>query len=101
MLCAQYNFVMFTEMSEGVLLEVRAYAGAKRNEIRGVQNNALKVAVTQQPEKGKANKAIRELLVKSLQLKSSQVELISGETSTTKKFLIRNITIEEIQKRIC
>jgi uncharacterized protein (TIGR00251 family) len=91
---------MFTEVSEGLLIDVRAYPGAKRNEIRGIQNNALKVAVTQQPEKGKANKAIRELLIKSLKLKSSQVELINGETSTTKKFLIRDINIEEIQKRI-
>ncbi|MDR0391650.1 MAG: DUF167 domain-containing protein [Planctomycetaceae bacterium] len=91
---------MFTEVSGGVLIEVRAYPGAKRNEIRGIQNDMLKVAVTQQPEKGKANKAIRDLLIKSLKLKSSQIDLINGETSTTKKFLIRDIKIEEIQKRI-
>jgi uncharacterized protein (TIGR00251 family) len=90
---------MFTEVSEGVLLEVRAYPGAKRDNVR-VQDGVLKVAVTQQPEKGKANKVIRELLIKYLKLKASQIELIYGETSTTKKFLIRNLKLEEIKKRL-
>ncbi|MDR1480878.1 MAG: DUF167 domain-containing protein [Planctomycetaceae bacterium] len=91
---------MLTETLGGVLVDVRAYAGAKRNEVRGIHDGSLKVAVTKQPEKGKANKAIREQLAKSLQLKLSQIDLISGETSTTKKFLIQNIKIEELQKRI-
>ena len=51
----------------------------------------LKVCVTQSPEKGKANKALVELLSKSLGLKKSQFELISGETSHQKRFLVRGI----------
>jgi uncharacterized protein (TIGR00251 family) len=91
---------MFSEVSEGVLIDVRACPGAKRNEIRGIHNDTIKVAVTQQPEKGKANKAIREQLAKALKLKLSQIDLISGETSSSKKFLLRNIKIEEIKERI-
>ncbi|MCX5643831.1 MAG: DUF167 domain-containing protein [Phycisphaerae bacterium] len=41
---------------EGAILPVRAQPGARRNEIRGEQDGALKVCVTQSPEKGKANK---------------------------------------------
>ncbi len=51
---------------EGVVLLVRAQPGARENAIRGVQNGVLKVAVTQVAEKGKANKAIVELLCRSL-----------------------------------
>ncbi|MDR1486223.1 MAG: DUF167 family protein [Planctomycetaceae bacterium] len=92
---------MFTEISEGVLVNVRACPGAKRNEIRGMQEDgSLKITVTQQPEKGKANKAIKELLAKKLHLKLSQIDLINGETSTTKKFLLRNIKIYELKKQI-
>ena len=48
----------------------------------------MKVCVTQSPEKGKANKALMELLSKTLGLKKSQIELISGETSHQKRFLV-------------
>jgi uncharacterized protein len=85
---------------EGVLLPVRAQPGARRNEIRGVQDGALKVCVTQSPEKGKANKAIIELLSKKLSLKKSQIELLAGETSHQKRFLVRGIGVEELAGRI-
>ena len=75
-------------------------AGAHRSEVRGEQDGALKVCVTQSPEKGKANKAIVELLAKSLSLRKSQIELIAGETSPQKRFLIRGVTPEELSRRI-
>ena len=81
---------------EGTILPVRAQPGSKRNEIRGEQDGMLKVCVTQSPEKGKANKAVVELMAKSLGLRKSQIELISGETSHQKRFLIRGITPEEL-----
>jgi uncharacterized protein len=85
---------------EGTILPVRAQPGARRNEIRGEQDGALKVCVTQSPEKGKANKAVVELLSKSLGLKKSQIELIAGETSHQKRFLVRGITADELARRI-
>jgi uncharacterized protein len=84
----------------GTILRVRAHPGARRNEIRGVQDGMLKVSVTQAPEKGKANKAVIELLSKKLGLKKSQIELLSGETSHQKRFLVREITTEELAARI-
>lgn len=86
--------------SAGTILPVRAQPGARRNEIRGEQDGALKVCVTQSPEKGKANKAIVELLAKSLGLKKSQFELIAGETSHQKRFLVRDIDCAELVRRI-
>ncbi len=86
--------------AEGVVLPVRAQPGARRNEIRGEQNGVLKVSVTQAPEKGKANKAIIALLGKSLGLRKSQIELISGETARQKRFLIRDVDMEELRERI-
>jgi uncharacterized protein (TIGR00251 family) len=74
--------------ARGVILPVRANAGARRNGIVGVRNGALRVAVTAAPEKGKANRAIVEVLSKSLQMSKSSIELLSGETSTQKRFLL-------------
>jgi len=86
--------------SEGTILPVRAHPGARRNEIRGHQEGMLKVSVTQAPEKGKANKALLELLAKQLSLRKSQIELVSGETSSQKRYLIRGVTPEDLLRRI-
>jgi uncharacterized protein (TIGR00251 family) len=89
-----------TPHAEGTILPVRARPGANRNEIRGEQDGMLKVYVTQAPERGKANKAIIALLSKALALKKSQIELISGETSPRKKFLVRDVTPDDLAERI-
>lgn len=85
---------------EGTVLAVRAHAGARRNAVRGEQAGALAVSVTQAPEKGKANKAIVAVLAEALGLRKSQIELISGETSPQKRFLVRQITMPELRRRI-
>src|SRR5271165_6542283 len=85
---------------DGTILPVRAQPGARRNEVRGVQDGALKVCVTQAPEKGKANKAIAEVLAKWLGVKKSQVELIAGETAPQKKFLIHGVAKQDLAKLI-
>jgi uncharacterized protein (TIGR00251 family) len=82
--------------TDGVVLAVRASPGARRNEIRGEHDGALKVAVAQPPEKGKANQAIMELLAKRLRLRRSQIELLSGETSSQKRFLIRGVDAKQL-----
>ncbi|MFV1964466.1 MAG: DUF167 domain-containing protein [Pirellulaceae bacterium] len=92
--------IEITSHPEGALLPVRAQAGARRSEIRGEQDGALKVSVTQAPEKGKANKAIMDLLAKELGLRKSQFELIAGPTSSQKKFLVRDVTNEELRQRL-
>ncbi|GHT42330.1 hypothetical protein FACS189443_5230 [Planctomycetales bacterium] len=86
-----------TTSQNGLIICVKAFPGAKRNEVRGVQDGALKVYVTQIPEKGKANEAIRKQIAKSLGLRNSQVELISGETVSLKKFLLKNVNVEELK----
>lgn len=85
---------------EGVVLVVLAQPGARSNSIRGVHAGALRVAVTQVAEKGKANRALRDVIASQLKLRKSQVELIAGETSASKKFLIRDIDTETLRIRL-
>lgn len=85
---------------EGTILPVKAHAGARRNGIGKVQAGALQVSVTQAPEKGKANKAIIAVLAEALGVKKSQIELLSGETSAQKRFLVRGVPIGELSNRI-
>ena len=86
--------------AEGVILPVRAQPGSRKNELKGEQAGALKVAVTQVAEKGKANKAIIEVLCRTLKLRKSQVDLLAGELAAQKRFLVREITVEELAARI-
>ncbi len=92
--------VELTQTAEGILLPVRAQPGARRNEIRGEQDGQLKVCVTQAPERGKANKALTQLLCKALSLRKSQLRLIAGETNSRKKFLVQDVSLEELAERI-
>jgi uncharacterized protein (TIGR00251 family) len=85
---------------EGVVLPVRAQPGASKSSVRGEQEGQLKVGVTQVAEKGKANKALVQLLSKVLDVRRSQIELISGETAANKRFLIRGVTVEVLVSRI-
>lgn len=86
--------------AEGVVLAVRAQPGARANAVRGVQDGALKVAVTQVAEKGKANRAILAVLCDALRLKKSQVEILAGDLSAQKKVLIRGVTPAELTERL-
>ncbi|MAG93898.1 MAG: hypothetical protein CMJ48_09135 [Planctomycetaceae bacterium] len=84
----------------GAVLPVRAQPKARKNGVTGTHDGRLRVAVTQAPEKGKANAAIVKLLAKQLKLKASQVSLVAGETSPRKKFLIEGVSLEAVRKRV-
>jgi uncharacterized protein (TIGR00251 family) len=85
--------------SEGCLLSVYAQPGARRNELRGLERGMLKLSVTQVAEQGRANEAIKKLLAKALGLRKSQLELVTGETSREKKFVVR-CPPDELRARI-
>ncbi len=92
--------VSLEQTANGLILPVKAQPGARRNGVTGVHDGALKVSVSQAPEKVKATAAIVNVLADSLGIKKNQIELLSGQTSTHKKFLIRGIDLEELTKRI-
>jgi uncharacterized protein len=92
--------IQISDHAEGCVVRVRAHPGARRNGIVGAQGGALKVAVTAPPDKGRANDSIVLVLADSLGLNRSQVELIGGATSRAKKFLVRNVTAEVLQKKL-
>ncbi len=83
-----------------VILPVDAQPKARRNAILGVHAGRLKIAVTQAPEKGKANTALAKVLSDQLGVKRSQIRLVSGATNSRKKFLIADIEINELRRRI-
>jgi uncharacterized protein (TIGR00251 family) len=92
--------IAITDHPEGCVLPVRAQPGARKTGVLGEQAGALKVAVTAPPEDGRANKALLETLRDALGVKRSQIELLGGQTSRDKRFLIRGLTPPELQSRL-
>jgi uncharacterized protein YggU (UPF0235/DUF167 family) len=60
----------------------------------------LRVAVTAAPEKGKANRAIIAVLSDALETPKSSIELVAGENSPQKRFLIAGADAEQLRRRI-
>ena len=92
--------VNITDHAEGCILPVRAQPGARKCGATGEHDGSLKIAVTAPPEDGRANKAIVEALRDLLDLKRSQVEMLSGETSRDKRFLIRGVAKVDLERRV-
>ncbi|KKO21004.1 MAG: hypothetical protein BROFUL_00253 [Candidatus Brocadia fulgida] len=55
------------------------------------------MAVTAAPEKGKANKAVIELLADILRINESSIHIISGESSRDKRLMIEGLTPEYVK----
>jgi uncharacterized protein len=89
-----------TPHPEGWVLSVRAQPGARKRGIQGEREGALRVAVTAPPQDGRANEAIAEVLREAFRLKRSELQLVSGEKSRNKSFLVRGLTREQLDLRL-
>lgn len=92
--------IALEEHPQGVIVPVKAQPGARRNGLTGEHAGALKVQVTQAPERGKATEAVLETISDALRLKRSQVSLLSGATSAQKRVLIAGISLDDLRERL-
>lgn len=92
--------IALEEHPQGIIVPVKAQPGARRNGLAGEHAGALKVQVMQAPEDGKATEAVLDLLAEVLQVKRSQVKLLSGATSRQKRFLVTGMLLVEIANRL-
>ena len=81
----------------GTLVKVRAAPAARRERI-DLLGDALRIAVTAAPERGKANQAIARLLAQRLGLPPSRVSIQRGEASRDKWFLIAGIAAPGVKE---
>lgn len=79
-----------------IKLSVKVVPGTSQNKISGWLGDSLKVRVRAQPEKGKANKAVLELLAKELDLPVKKLSISSGHASSNKIVEIMGITDAEL-----
>lgn len=81
-----------------VQFRLKVVPGASRSRIVGELDGALKVTVSAPPEKGKANKAVVELLARILRVKSAAVCIESGAASQFKCCRVSGMEIEQVRR---
>ena len=86
-----------TETPEGVILNVRAQPRSSHSGIDGFLGDAVKVRIRCAPVDGKANKELIETLADAFDLPKSAVVFKSGETSKTKRILLRGLTTTKVK----
>lgn len=88
-------FYQITE--EGVIVNVKAVPRSSRAGIDGLLGDAMKVRIKCAPVDGKANRELVETLADAFGLPKSAVVFKSGETSKTKRLLLRGVDIEKVK----
>jgi uncharacterized protein (TIGR00251 family) len=72
----------------GLYMNVHAQPGAKRPQLRGMHGDAIKIAVKEAAQDGKANAAIIRFIAEGIHLPLADVELSSGLTSRRKRMFL-------------
>jgi hypothetical protein len=92
----------FTETPEGIVLGVKAQPRSSRAGIDGpFGGDAVKVRIRCAPVDGKANKELVEVLADAFGLPKSSVVIKSGDTSKTKRVLLRGLFDASAVRKAC
>ena len=81
-------------------LRLRVVPGASRTGVVGRHGAAWKVRVNAQPERGRANEAVLDLLSDTLSLPRTSVSLVSGHGGRDKIVELAGITEAELERRL-
>jgi len=72
----------------GIYIAVHAQPGAKRPQLRGMHGEAIKIAISQAAQDGKANAAIVKAIAEALDVPKAAVEITSGLASRQKRVFV-------------
>ncbi len=85
---------------ETIVLRVHVQPAAGRSSVAGRHGDALKLRVAAPPVKDRANQACQEAIAELLGVSRSQVELVGGSTSRSKRIRVSGVEVEETRRRL-
>lgn len=91
----------FAETPEGIVLNVKAQPRSSKAGVDALLDDAVKVRIRCAPVDGKANKELIETLADAFDLPKSSVVFKSGETSKTKRILLRGFSDVDAVRKVC
>ena len=83
-----------TSGNGGVYINIHAQPGARREALCGMHGDALKIAVRQAAQDGKANAAIVDLLADALGMARQDLQVSSGHASRRKRLFARGDAVQ-------
>lgn len=94
--------IIQTSLEGHLFLAIEVQPSASRNAIIGINNwrGRLQLAVKAEPQKGAANKAVKQLLSDSFGLSKHSVTISQGQTARQKMVCIEGISAEELSEVI-
>ncbi len=90
----------FSETPEGVVLNVRAQPRSSRSGLDDATDEYVKVRIRAAPVDGKANMELVETLSDAFDIPKSRIEFKGGETSKTKRILLRGVSAAAVRSVI-
>ena len=94
------GLIKFDERDEAIFFSVRVVPRASKSEVVGEIEGSLKIRLCSPPVDGAANAELIKLLARMLVVSSAQVEIVSGQTSKTKRIRITGVTTDELKERL-
>jgi len=85
---------------EGVVLTLHVVPRSSRTAFAGRHGDALKVRLQAPPVDGKANKALLRFLARTFDIPARDATLLSGQTSRTKRVLLKGVTRQTVAARL-
>jgi uncharacterized protein (TIGR00251 family) len=82
----------------GVIFKVYVQPRSKKNEIKGLHGDALKIKITAPPVDGAANAMCISYLAKCLKTSKSSVDIVSGHTGRNKQVRVRYAALPDAGK---
>jgi uncharacterized protein len=77
---------------------VKVVPRASKNQIVGMEGDAIKIRLNAPPVEGKANEALIKFLAETLGVSRAQIEIVRGHASRRKLVRVRGVTAEQIEK---
>ena len=77
-------------------IKIKVLPKSSKTEIIGIEDDMYKIKLTAPPVKGKANKALIELLARRLGIGKRRVEIVSGSRSRLKTVRIHGLSSGEV-----
>jgi uncharacterized protein (TIGR00251 family) len=88
------------ETTEGLLVRLRVVPRAKRCEVSGAHNGALKVKVTAPPVDDAANRTIIDFFSSLLHIPKSRLTVLKGLKSKDKVMQIKDLSINDFRAKM-
>jgi uncharacterized protein (TIGR00251 family) len=92
--------VRVRQVGNGVVFSAKVVPGSSRTAVSGLLDGMVKIKVSAPAEKGKANKCMVDFLAKKLDVRRSDVSIISGRGSPIKEVEVLGISAEMLCERL-